>query len=239
MKTTRFFRFLWRINGVLIFLAALLAIVVLGYIAIQFLDFGKVEPEQAVQVDAVQEPDTEPPTLGTFQQVDGHPWLRAELTFGDRYRYSKFSSGGSYSTRNFIFFNPDTAEARWLFSNDQQLIVESSQLLESIPGNNADTYNSRAIAFCYQTIEKDTNGDKQLTPADKISLTYSRPDGRDYTNVIDGIDRVLSTSTIAEGKKHMVVYEVGGKWLTAVVSLTDFKIENTGELPTSVRTVPN
>ena len=83
----------------------------------------------------------------------------------------------------------------------------------------------------YHTIEKDTNGDNQLTPEDKMSIAYSRPDGREYTRVIEGVDRVLSTSTIAEGKKHVVVYEVDGRWLTAVVSISDFKIENRGELP--------
>jgi hypothetical protein len=232
MKTTRLFRYLWRINGVLIFLASLLAVLVLGYIAIQFLDFGKVQPEQAVQVDAEPEAEAEPPTLGTFQQVCGFPWLRAELTFGDRYRYAKFSSGGSFSTRNCMFFNPETAEARWLFPGEKQLIVETDQLLESIPGEDPDRPDSRAIAFCYQTIEKDTNGDKQLTPDDLMSITYSRPDGREYTSVIEGIERVLNTSTIAGGKKHMVVYEAGGKWLTAIVTLADFEIESAGELPT-------
>ena len=233
MKTTRFFRYLWRINGLLIFLAALLAIVVLGFIAFQFMDFGKVKPEQAVHVDAEPAKEAAPPTLGTFQQVYGLPFLRADLTFGDQYRYAKFSSAGAYSTRNCVFFNPDTAEARWLFPSDKQLIVNSDQLLETIPGKDPDRRESRAIAFCFHTIEKDTNGDKQLTPDDKMSIAYSRPDGREYTRVIDGVDRILSSSTIAEGKKHVVVYEAGGKWLTVVVSLADFKIEKKGELPTT------
>ena len=90
----------------------------------------------------------------------------------------------------------------------------------------------RTIAFSYQTIDTDTNGDKQLTPEDKTTLAYSRPDGREYTSVIKGIDRILGANTIERGTKHVVVYEAEGKWFTAVISLRTFEIEKKGELPT-------
>ncbi len=232
MKTTRFFRYLWRINGVLIFLAALLAILVLGFIAIQFLDFGKVEPEQAVQVDAEPEEEPEPPTLGTFYRADGTRFLRAALTFGDRYSRGSFSKGGAYSTRNYLFFNPETTEARWLFSGDKQLVVDSDELHEIIQKDDSKSPEHRAIAFSYQTIDTDTNGDKQLTSDDKTTLAYSRPDGREYTSVIKGVDRILGADTIERGTKHVVAYEANGEWLTAVISLRTFEIEKKGELPT-------
>ena len=196
MKTTRFFRYLWRINAILIFLAALLLCGVLGFLALEFMDFGGHSPEQAVQVDAEPKEEPEPPTLGAFCRVDGTPFLRADLTFGDRYSRGSFSNGGAYSTRNYLFFNLETAEAKWLFSSDKQLVLDSDELHETIQKDDSKHPTHRAIAFSYQTIDADTNGDNKLTSEDGMSLAYSRPDGREYTSVIKGIDSILSADTI-------------------------------------------
>lgn len=233
MKTTRFFRYLWRINGVLIFLAALLAVGILGVFALELMDFGRHTSEQAVKVDSDPEKEPEPPTLGTFLHVEGTPFLRAPFTFGEQYQYAKFSrSGGLYSIRNYLFFDPETTEARWLFPKDRQLIVGTHELHEDIQKDESKPPERRTIAFSYYTIDTDTNGDNQLTPEDKFSLAYSRPDGRDYTNVIGGINRILGDDTIERGTKHVVAYEADGKWLIAVISLRNFEIEKKGELPT-------
>lgn len=238
MKTTRFFRYLWRINGLLIFVAALLAVGVLAFMAIQFTDFGRHAPQQVVQVNAKPEEKPEPPTLGTFLEVRGTPFLRAPLTFGDQYRYAKFSSaGGAYSIRNYLFVNLETTEGTWLFPTDKQLIADSDELCEVVQKDGSSPPELRPLAFSYQIIDRDTNGDSQLTPDDKVSLAYTRPDGRGYTNVIIGIGRILGANTIEHGTKHVVVYEAGGKRLTAVISLRTFTVEKQGELPTSASTI--
>lgn len=231
MKTTKFFRVLWRMNGILIFFAALLAVGVLGFIAIEFLDFGRQDAEQAVHVEAEADEQVEPPTLGSFYSVSGFTVMRAELTFGDRYSSSSsFSKGGSYSTRNYLFLDSETLEARWLFPDSRQLILDSDELHETVQEDNSKKPTSRTIAFFYQTINSDTNGDKQLTTDDKINIAYSRPDGSEYTTVIKGIDRVLGTDTTDRGRKHILAYEADKKWFTAVISLSTFKVEKQGEL---------
>jgi len=233
MKATQFFRQLWRINGVLIFLVALLAVLVLGCIAIQFLDFGRHAAKQVVRVDQQTQEKAEPPILGAFQTVSGTPFMRAALTFGDEYARSSFSSSaGSYSTRNYLFLNPETLEGRWLFPDNKQLIVDSDELRENLQPKDSDTPKFRTTAFFYKMIDTDTNGDKQLTPEDKLSIAYSRPDGREYTTVLKGVDRILGSASIDNGRKHVVVYEIEKKWCTAVISLSTFEIERKGELPT-------
>ena len=231
MKKTRFFRYLWRINGVLIFFAALLMVGVLGYIAITFLDFGGHEAEQVVHVEPGAATKVEAPTLQSFYSVSGSTIMRAALTFGSRYSSSSFSKGGSYSTRNYLFFDSETLKAHWLFPDSRQLILECDELREIVQEDESKRPTSRAIAFFYHTIDSDTNGDKQLTRDDKINIAYSRPDGSSYTTVIKGIDRIIGSDTIDRGKRHVLAYEADKKWLTAVISLTTFKIEKTGELP--------
>lgn len=238
MKTTRFFRYLWRINGLLIFVAAQLAVGVLAFMAIQFMDFGRHAPQQVVPVNAKPEEKPEPPTLGTFLEVRGTPFLRAPLTFGDQYRYVKFSSsGGSHSICNYLFVNLETTEGLWLFPTDKQLIADADELCEVVQKDSSSRPELQPLAFSYQIIDRDTNGDGQLTPDDKVSLGYTRLDGRGYTNVITGIDRVLGADTIDRATKHVVIYEAGGKWFAAVISLRTFAIEKQGELPASASTI--
>jgi len=231
MKTTKLFRYLWRINSILIFFAALLVVGVLGFVAIEFMDFGRHNAEQAVQVDTKPEELVEPPTLGSFHSISGMPLMRAALTFGARYSRSSFSKGGAYSIRNYLFFNSETGEARWLFSTDKQLILDSDELRETIQKEGSKSSKLRAIAFSYQIIDTDTDGDKQLTPADTMTLAYSRPDGSEYTRVLNGVGRIRGTNTIERGTKHVVVYEVDGKWHTIIISLRTFEVEKQGELP--------
>jgi len=52
---------------------------VLGFIAIQFMDFGCHDVEQAVQVDATPEEQAEPPSLGSFYSISGTSIMRAAL----------------------------------------------------------------------------------------------------------------------------------------------------------------
>jgi hypothetical protein len=232
MKATRFFRVLWRINGLVIFLASVIAILVLGFIAIEFMDFGRNKSEQVVKVDQPAEEKEELPELLAFQTVFGTPFLRAELTFGDKYSRGSFSSSsGSYSTRNYLFLNPETLESQWLFPDNKQLIVESDNLSAMIQEKESEIPTSHTVAFLYKMIDTDTNGDRKLTAGDKYSIAYSRPDGRQFTTVIKGVDKVLGSHTTNDGKKHVVVYEMGKKWYTAVISLSTFQIEKQGEIP--------
>lgn len=238
MKTIKFFRNLWRINGILIFLAASLAIMVLGFAAYQFMDFGNHKTAQVVPVDTKPQETAEPPSLSSFCTVSGTPFLRAALTFGDRYSRGSFSKGGDYSTRNYLFLDSETLQSRWLFPNNQQLIINSDDLSETTEITSSDAKKSRVIAFFYHTIDTDTNGDKQFTPDDKSSIAFSRADGRDYTTALKGIDKLLGGETIDNGKKYVVACEIEKKWYAAVISLNTFKIEKKEELPTNKSTVP-
>lgn len=233
MNATKFFRYLWRINAVLILLTALIACGLVGFTAINLMFFGRGVAAEAVQVEPEPEAEPEKPDLASFQEVKGAPILRAPLTFGKRFRHKTLSgSGASYSTRNYLFLDLETMEmeTRWLFPTNKQLIAESSELNEIVPGDEPGTTKLQTIAFLYVTIDADTNGDKQLTTDDKLTLAYSRPDGTGYTSAITGIDEVLGSETIKDTAKHVVAYEADGKWHTAVISLRTFEVVQEGEL---------
>jgi hypothetical protein len=179
-------------------------------------------------------PQETPPTLESFQSVTGTPFMRAALTFCDRYAWKSFGrsgSDGADSIRNYLFLNSETLAGRWLFSDNRQLILDSDELSEPLQDKEVSTPTSRTVAFFYRVIDTDTNGDGQLTPADNLSLAYSRPDGQDYTVVLKGVGRVLGSRMTDNGKTHVVVYELDKKWYAVAISLRTFEVEKRGELP--------
>ena len=226
MKASRFFRYLWRLNGILILLAALFGVIILGYFLFEIIGFESNPNRQAVEVTAEPEEEAEPPALGSLSPIDGSPYLRAPLTFGDRHCYRKFGgSGGAYSTRNYLFFNTETAESRWLFSDDTRLILGSNELRKEIKTEEPGSSKRVTVAFSYMIVGRDTDGDNQLTGDDAGTLAYSRPDGSGYTPVIEGIDKILGKQTIDNAAREVVVYEAENRWLTAVIALDSFEIE--------------
>ena len=231
MKTTRFFRNLRRINSVLALIASVLAIAVFVVFIIELMDFSHHDSEQVVHVNSKPEKPDKPPVLTSFNTVSGTSIMHADLTFGDRYSSSSFGKSRSYSTRNCLFLNSTTLQAHWLFPNNKQLIISSDELF--IPTLKKPLHDSKyqTIAFFYQVINTDTSEDNQLTLDDTLTIAYSKPNGHGYTNVINGIDRLLFTDIIEKGTKHIIIYEINKKWFTAVISLTTFEIEDTKELP--------
>jgi hypothetical protein len=233
MNATRFFRYIWRINAVLILFTAILVTCMLAIFLVQLLDSGGNRSRQAVDVANTPEFESEPASLGTLHEVDGTTFLRAPLTFGKRYGGKALSgSMKPYSTRNYLFLDSETLAVRWLFPADTQLIVDSDELRESIALEGGSTKPARRTnAFSYQVVDTDSDGDGRLTPEDLLTLGYSRPDGSEYTVAIEGISRVMGSTTNALGSKHVVLYEADGRWRSAVISLKTFEVEQVSELP--------
>jgi hypothetical protein len=122
----RFFRNLWRVNAVLILLAAGSAIIGVGVALVS--EFGSRtarEPDTGIPV-AAPEANVHP-RLGHAEVVPGTSVMRATLTverdgsgFGKGSGYG--SSGGSTETRNILFIEGSEKAARWLFPDNVHII---------------------------------------------------------------------------------------------------------------------
>jgi hypothetical protein len=125
-RSQRFFRYVWRVNGVLIFVAAGLVIVGVGSLMIQQLWFDVARNRGADMGIAVAEPNAKSDlVLGRASIVQGTQVMRAELQ-----RFpgeAKFSSGSS-ETRNILFIEPGEKAAHWLLPDNDHIIVDSSDI---------------------------------------------------------------------------------------------------------------
>jgi hypothetical protein len=116
-KSQNFFRYIWRINAVLILVAAGSITLVAGSIFLdEFRSRTQRQPETGIAVVA-QESSSHPvhPQLGRAEIVPGTGVMRAVLSVDGEGTGKGFgSSGGSTETRNILFIEGGQKAAHWL-----------------------------------------------------------------------------------------------------------------------------
>jgi len=138
MKVQKLFRYLWRINAILILMAA--GAITFGVGVLIFQEFGwranaRRNAETGVQVAVEPKVDL---ILGHAEPIPGSVILRAELTVS---RGSvKFNSGGYSETRNILFIDPTQKAAHWLVPDNDHVIAEHSDI------NETDSQRGKLIA---------------------------------------------------------------------------------------------
>jgi hypothetical protein len=215
MSTTRLFRNIWRVNAVIIFGAGMLALLVGGIAAYYMLK----EVTRGRAVDAVVNTETgqhidQTTTLGTPQEIAGHPWLLVPLESDQHYEEVYFSKDTS-AIRNYAFVSR-SLETRWLYPHSRFLIVDATRL----PREDYDGESNPTSLVSFEVVRQDTNGDRRLTPEDASSLVFTRPDGSGVTTVLDDVNVLVSEQVM--GEEILVIYKDRDGYAAATFSLKDF-----------------
>jgi ribosomal protein L14 len=128
MRAQRFFRYLWRIDAVLILIAA--GAITFGVGALLWEEFsGRAAMRRNAEagVPVAGEPRLDP-SLGHAETIPGSPVLRANLFVSQEGR--GFSSSGYNETRNILFIDPSQGKAHWLLPDNDHVVAEHSDLAE-------------------------------------------------------------------------------------------------------------
>ena len=226
MNENRFFRFVWRFNGLILMVAGMLSIFALliggyGFIRNTTRERGTRNIVN-VQGDA---PIEEKWQLGHMSPIEGGPYVMIPLHSDQKYAQSYYSKSSS-SARNYLFINSQNNKKHWLFDTNQYLIAYISLLSEK--EFRAEKRNIRAIL--YRVVKRDTNGDKRLTDDDLQDMALSRPSGKGYKEILNGIDVFIGQRLIDEDTL-LIVYQRKGIGYSANVTLSDFHIANESALP--------
>jgi hypothetical protein len=140
-KWQKVFRYLWRINAILILVAA--GAITLGVGALLVGEFGASSARtREAESGPLATGGTSDPRLflGQASVVPGSSFMRADLLL--HHDGGGFSSGGYADTRNVLFIDPGEKNARWLLPDDKSIIVESSDVMA-----NDDQSKSRRTAI--------------------------------------------------------------------------------------------
>jgi hypothetical protein len=193
-KSQRFFRYAWRVNAVLILVAA--GTITLGAGAMLASEIGaKVVRSRAAKAGPVvtEDPSNTRLSLGHASVVPGTDVMRAELvvhTGGEG-----FSSGGYTEKRNILFIAPGEKAARWLLPDNDHVITDAEAIEEP-----QDTKKARAVATV--VLVKPASGDPEVT---KGELLLFDPAGKKIVRVANGV-REMHIAALS-GADLTIVYE--------------------------------
>lgn len=192
MRTNRFFRYLWRIDAVLILVAA--GAITFG---VGILVFEELGGRTALRHDAeVGVPVTADPAvnlnLGHAEAIIGTSVLRADLFL---YKGGVgFSSGGYNETRNILFIDPAQKAAYWLLPDNDHVISERSDV--------KDQKSPREPIIATAVLVKPRTAQPELVDG---SLLLFLPDGKRIVEVAKGV-RELQVATL-DARGVTLLYE--------------------------------
>ena len=194
-KWQKVFRYLWRMNAVLILVAA--GAITFGVGALLFDQFGA---SQARSREAESGPlagagaSDRRLFLGQASLVPGTNFMRADLLM--HREGGGFSSGGYAETRNILFIHPGEKQARWLLPDDKRVIVERSD----VATDDGEGKSKRTVATV--ALVKAREADPQTGTG---ALLLFGPSGTPIVPVADGV-RALHVAALA-GNQITVLYE--------------------------------
>lgn len=142
-KPTRLFRYIWRIDAILILIAG--ALITIGATALIIPEIRRSAPQKDSLVTNTGPDDASSLQLqlGHAEVVPGTAVLRAELQTEKEGK--GFSSGGYSETRNILFIDPDKKEGRWLLPDNEHVIEDSTEVLEKSSGSASQIVATAAV----------------------------------------------------------------------------------------------
>ena len=197
MRAQRFFRYVWRINAVLILAAVLLALIGIGATLSSplFRGLGRHE-EKVSQVPVVAaEKEEEKLTLQAPQQVNGTHIMRADLV-AERAGRGLGSYKDSAEIRNVLFIELATGATRWLLPDHQNRVTGLTDIYA------AGDYGQKAPIATVALIE----------PAGGLLLFA--PEGAPVSVVSNGV-HTINTATAVSDKEFVIVFERSGGYVLA------------------------
>lgn len=225
MEDNKFFKLIWRFNGLLISVAGILAIGVLLFALYQIVkDVTRERTTQNIVNIEENGEVKENWTLGHVTNLSSHRTLMIPLNSDQSFSRAYFSKS-SNSTRNYLFINTETNSNQWLFDHTNYLIEDVNLL-------RMEDYNSKepVLAILYSLVKLDTNSDNRFTPSDLITIAISKPNGTGYKEILKDVEQVVGNTMLSE-TELFVIYQSNGKLLTSTINLTRFELSSTQELP--------
>ena len=185
-RSQRAFRYLWRANAVLIFIAAGTVTIGAGAVLVGLLrDLATAEGPPSGLIRA--EPDA-PPGLFLTQAtlLPGTRVMRASL-MAERAAGGYSSSGGGSDTHNLLFVDAGDKAARWLLPDNRQVIVDSTDII----AGDCDAPRKRIVAVA--ALVKPSAEQRDVAEG---QLLLSDPSARRIVKVADGVRRLHVASLL-------------------------------------------
>jgi len=243
MEDNKFFKWLWRINAIGLFLI----------LCAGLFSFLKEQVERADERDRIiHEPisslaedpkGVEKWVLQSYQPIGSSYKM---LSLVSEYSKVKALNQSYYATtnnvayyrnlmaKNILFINQKNSHASWLFKTNNQLILEYQPLFEewNEPYYSKKTSKESKTKLIYYTIvNKDSNNDKIITIKDKSNFAVSKISGEGYKVIVNDIERTISVDYNQKENSMSLVYQKDGMGYVLRFDIEKFEVIDDVALP--------
>ena len=234
MKSERIFKWIWNFNGLVLFIGISFGTIFISYEIITSLSKEEYIDPPTLNL-AEDETDEEKWSLGHPNKIGESDFYYIPLESEKLNVESKgtivegFGGSSSYYTKtrskNALFLNGKTNTSKWLFKSVNQLITDIN-----VVSNYEHSSSSKALALSYEIINSDTNQDGKFDNLDKRTFAISKIDGSNYTEIIEGYNKIVESNLNKEGNLF-VVFINNNEVFSMIVNLSTFKIIDKKPLP--------
>lgn len=205
MDDNRFFKFVWRLNGLAILVLLLLACGAMVYQTMLRPVFREQTRAQVINVDTTDETLSEDLTFAVIGPVSGHEGFRVEMTREQSFDTEYSSKSTRHSSVNTGFLDVGTGEVNWVFDGTEQLILDIEPL-----GTARRFQSDRAEAvvdgFLMLVAREDTSGDKRLSRSDELDLVAIGPQGENVVVLARRVSRSFQMWQVGQDQ-YQVFFE--------------------------------
>jgi len=232
---------LGKVLGLLVLLAILVPAAFIGYRMLKGVFFPRVDKSAVVKVNQATG-EKEYLALGRFHRIQGTPLLVASLNARTGVKDIYYSSYGS-KIRNYLFYNIETGEGRWLLPKHSSLFSQSHQLLKDPNARdkgvefdwqrNEKSFkdpSAEVISVIYEAVLSDTNSDGRLGNEDKKSLMFVNLSEGKVITILEDVDDVLGVEQ-KSAEDTLVFFTNNQKNFVFAVNSTTGKAGAKTELP--------
>lgn len=193
-NSQKFFRYIWRIDAVLILVAAVAVTLGVGGLVVQEFGFTAARSREAEAGIPVVGPNAKSDlVLSRASVVVGTQVMRAQL---QRFPGEvKFSSGYNSETRNILFIEPGQKAAHWLLPDNNHIVEDSSDITDQ-----KESVEKRVVVTAV-LVKSATEPPESATG----KLLLFDPPGKTIVEVADHV-RTIQVASI-KGGELSVLYE--------------------------------
>ena len=181
-KTQKLFRYLWRINAVIILLAAGAVAAAVGVLVLDELGRKAQRYREPEEIPIATSARNARLSLARATLVPGTKTLRAELQANSE--GGKFSSGYGTETRNILFIEPGEKAGRWLLPDNEHVLTDTTNVTEEKSGDTKRLIATTALIKPAQESPGEVNN----------KLVVFDPTGRKIVEVANNVKDIHFTS---------------------------------------------
>ncbi len=226
MNLEKYDKFVWRINGSLILLACICAILVCTLVGYKLSRevFGTRQVRELVNVSQNTKKE-EYLRLGHFQSLKGTDLILIPLTSEQKYEVSYYSKSAYSRARNYLVFNSNNKDSYWIWESNAFLILEDTKIHNQI--EEEKTQKTRGLVF--QFVDEDSNEDAVLDDKDKKSVQYFDLSSRKSVPVISQVERSIGVQQTGDDEV-LFFYSRSGKSYFKNLTVSSLSLSNEMEI---------